>query len=170
MKLSYEKTLVIVLDRINDPITPLLNQWTYQAMVSEVIGLENNLIKSGVIPSKAQYNLSIDSDDFFSKNAFSNFGDLANNLKLMVDQYQDHGKNVKMDSIEDMQKFVEDYEINKKKQNSMTKHVEITSYLSKTVGQKHLLDISKLEQDMASSNNKNSHFTVLYIIRKSRNM
>ena len=161
MKLSYEKTLVIVLDRINDPITPLLNQWTYQAMVSEIIGMENNIVKSGVIPSKDQYILSIDNDEFYAKNAFSNFGDLANNVKAMIDQYQESGQNKKMESIEEMQKFVENYEANKKKQNSMTKHVEIMSYLSKVVGLKRLLDISKLEQEMASSNNKSAHFAVL---------
>lgn len=31
--------MVLILDRREDPITPLLNQWTYQAMLHELIGL-----------------------------------------------------------------------------------------------------------------------------------
>ena len=31
--------LLLILDRTDDPLTPLLNQWTYQAMVHELIGL-----------------------------------------------------------------------------------------------------------------------------------
>ena len=30
--------LLLVLDRRDDPITPLLTEWTYQAMVHELIG------------------------------------------------------------------------------------------------------------------------------------
>ncbi len=30
--------LLLILDRSDDPLTPLLNQWTYQAMVHELLG------------------------------------------------------------------------------------------------------------------------------------
>ena len=38
--------LLLILDRRNDPITPLLNQWTYQAMIHELVGIKNNLVSS----------------------------------------------------------------------------------------------------------------------------
>jgi len=38
--------LLLILDRRNDPVTPLLNQWTYQAMIHELIGIKNNLVSS----------------------------------------------------------------------------------------------------------------------------
>ncbi|CAI5531740.1 unnamed protein product [Closterium sp. Naga37s-1] len=34
--------LLLVVDRRDDPVSPLLTQWTYQAMVHEVIGIESN--------------------------------------------------------------------------------------------------------------------------------
>lgn len=37
-------TQLIVVDRRNDPVTPLLNQWTYQAMVHELIGIKHNTV------------------------------------------------------------------------------------------------------------------------------
>lgn len=36
--------LLLILDRRNDPVTPLLSQWTYQAMVHELIGIDNGRI------------------------------------------------------------------------------------------------------------------------------
>jgi vacuolar protein sorting-associated protein 45 len=38
--------LLLILDRRNDPVTPLLNQWTYQAMIHELLGIKNNLVSS----------------------------------------------------------------------------------------------------------------------------
>jgi vacuolar protein sorting-associated protein 45 len=35
---------VLVLDRRDDPVTPLLSQWTYQAMVHELLGLNNHRV------------------------------------------------------------------------------------------------------------------------------
>lgn len=41
--------LLLILDRRDDPVTPLLNQWTYQAMVHELMGIRNNRVDmSGV--------------------------------------------------------------------------------------------------------------------------
>jgi len=34
----------LLLERSEDPITPLLHQWTYQAMLHELIGIKNNRI------------------------------------------------------------------------------------------------------------------------------
>lgn len=39
-----ETPLVLILDRKDDPVTPLLLQWTYQAMVHELLGLPDNRV------------------------------------------------------------------------------------------------------------------------------
>jgi vacuolar protein sorting-associated protein 45 len=36
--------ILIILDRRSDPITPLLTQWTYQAMVHELMGIKNGVV------------------------------------------------------------------------------------------------------------------------------
>ena len=36
--------VLLILDRRSDPITPLLMQWTYQAMVHEILGIHNNRV------------------------------------------------------------------------------------------------------------------------------
>jgi hypothetical protein len=40
--------VLLIIDRRSDPVTPLLMQWTYQAMVHEVLGIRNNRIYSTV--------------------------------------------------------------------------------------------------------------------------
>lgn len=35
----------LMLDRRNDPVTPLLSQWTYQAMVHELMGINNGRVR-----------------------------------------------------------------------------------------------------------------------------
>lgn len=42
---SSPESVLIILDRATDPVTPLLNQWTYQAMLHELIGMNNNRVK-----------------------------------------------------------------------------------------------------------------------------
>ena len=42
--------VVLLLDRRDDPVTPLLLQWTYQAMVHELIGLDFNRVDLKSVP------------------------------------------------------------------------------------------------------------------------
>lgn len=42
--------LIMLLDRKEDPVTPLLLQWTYQAMVHELIGINTNRVDLTHVP------------------------------------------------------------------------------------------------------------------------
>jgi len=41
---SSRPTQLLIVDRSSDPVTPLLSQWTYQAMVHELLGMNNNRV------------------------------------------------------------------------------------------------------------------------------
>eukprot|EP01082_Thalassiosira_pseudonana_P000412 g131.t1 g131 contig1:317008-318866(-) len=72
--------VLLVLDRMDDPVTPLLSQWTYQAMVHELLGLNNNRVILRGVPnvSKDLEEVVLSSapgvDSFFGKHRNSNFG------------------------------------------------------------------------------------------------
>ena len=36
--------ILLIVDRRDDPVTPLLSQWTYQAMVHELLGIVNSRV------------------------------------------------------------------------------------------------------------------------------
>ena len=82
------ETTVLILDRREDPVTPLLNQWTYQAMVHELLGIRNNRVDLKHLPhltdEMKEVVLSCDDDEFFRQIMFSNFGDVADSIRALV--------------------------------------------------------------------------------------
>ncbi|KAL9031406.1 MAG: hypothetical protein Q9196_000554 [Gyalolechia fulgens] len=146
--------ILLLLDRRDDPITPLLTQWTYQAMVHELLGLSNGKVDLGDVPDirpeLKEIVLSQDQDPFFKKNMYLNFGDLGGNIKDYVEQYQNKTQgSAAIESIADMKRFVEDYPEFRKLSSNVSKHVTLVGELSRRVSADGLLDASELEQSLA---------------------
>ncbi|PAV87322.1 hypothetical protein WR25_09429 [Diploscapter pachys] len=145
---ASSESLLIILDRSDDPVTPLLNQWTYEAMVHELIGFSGTqrvqLDGQSIILSE-QY------DEFFRKNVNSNFGEIGQNIKSLMNEFQQKSQIHKnLESISDMKNFVEEYPQFKKISGTVTKHVGLVSELSKIVSAQNLLEISEVEQTIVS--------------------
>ena len=49
----------------------------------------------------------------------------------------------------------------KRKSANISKHVTLTGEISKLVGERKLMDVSRLEQEIAAKENKNEHFKAL---------
>ncbi|KAK8205298.1 vacuolar protein sorting-associated protein 45 [Zalaria obscura] len=150
--------ILLIIDRRDDPVTPLLTQWTYQAMVHELLGIHNGRVNLSDVPEvRPEFKeivISQDQDPFFKKNMYLNFGDLGQNAKEYVEQFaskQQSGH--KLDSIEDMKRFVEDYPEFRRLSGNVTKHVTLVTELSRRVGDDNLLDVSELEQSLACNDN-----------------
>merc|ERR1711934_41082 len=149
--------LVLVLDRTSDPVTPLLTQWTYQAMVHDLLGIRNNrvdlsssAIKTKVPQDQKQVVLSSQQDAFFGKEMYNNYGDLGIEIKNLVDDFQEASKmNHNIQSIEDMQRFVENYPEFRSKQGNVSKHVTLMTELSRMVEECQLMTTSEIEQEVA---------------------
>ena len=157
--------ILLLIDRRDDPITPLLTQWTYQAMVHELLGIHNGKVDLSdvpdVRPELKEIVLSQDQDPFFKKNMYLNFGDLGGNIKDYVEQYQSKTKsNASIESIADMKRFVEDYPEFRKLSGNVSKHVTLVGELSRRVGADGLLDVSELEQSLACNDNHTSDLKV----------
>ncbi|KAK9816319.1 hypothetical protein WJX74_002302 [Apatococcus lobatus] len=166
--------LVLILDRKEDPVTPLLMQWTYQAMVHELIGLDNNIANLRQVPGvKKDFQevvLGARQDEFFRKQMYANFGDLGMAVKGLVDEFQKaHKTTSKVSTIEDMQNFVENFSEFSAAQRNAGKHVTLMSELSRLVDSRNLMTISGIEQELVCGNNNlSSHYdTVLSLINDS---
>lgn len=93
---------------------------------------------------------------------YLNFGDLGQNAKEYVEQFaskQADGK--KLDSIEDMKRFVEEYPEFRRLSGNVTKHVTLVTELSRRVGTDNLLDVSELEQSLACNDNHSQDIKTL---------
>ncbi|KFY48386.1 hypothetical protein V495_01382 [Pseudogymnoascus sp. VKM F-4514 (FW-929)] len=150
--------ILLILDRRDDPITPLLSQWTYQAMVHELLGINNGRVDlhsvPDIRPELKEVVLSQDQDPFFKKNMYLNFGDLGGNIKDYVEQYQSKTKSSSnIESIADMKRFIEEYPEFRKLSGNVSKHVTIVGELSRKVGSENLLEVSEVEQSLACNDN-----------------
>ncbi|CAJ1974316.1 unnamed protein product [Sphenostylis stenocarpa] len=155
--------LLLVIDRRDDPVTPLLNQWTYQAMVHELIGIQDNKVdlKSiGNFPKEQEeVVLSSEQDSFFKANMYENFGDIGMNIKRMVDEFQQVSKsNQNIQTIEDMAKFVDNYPEYRKMHGNVTKHVTLVTEMSKIVDERKLMLVSQTEQELACNGGQGAVF------------
>ncbi|XP_068623657.1 vacuolar protein sorting-associated protein 45 [Battus philenor] len=153
---------LLIIDRRDDPVTPLLNQWTYQAMVHELLNINNNRVSLAHVPEVhkdfKEVVLSSEQDEFYAKNLYSNFGEIGQTIKSLMDEFQRKAKShQKVESIADMKNFVETYPLFKKLSGTVTKHVTVVGELSACVGKYNLLEVSELEQEIACQSDHAKH-------------
>lgn len=151
--------VLILLDRRDDPVTPLLHQWTYQAMVHELLGITNHRVDlskaQGIKKEMQEVVLSPEHDEFYRENMYLNFGEIGVNIKTLVDHYQEKSKSqAKIESIADMKQFIENYPQFRKLSGTVSKHVAVVSELSRLVSEYHLMAVSECEQDLVAGSDK----------------
>ncbi|CAH0713477.1 unnamed protein product, partial [Brenthis ino] len=153
---------LLILDRRDDPVTPLLSQWTYQAMVHEILTINNNRVSLAHLPNVPkdfkEVVLAPEQDEFYAKNLYSNFGEIGQTMKSLMDEFQKKAKShQKVESIADMKNFVETYPLFKKMSGTVTKHITVVGELSAAVARRSLLAVSELEQELVCHSDHNKH-------------
>ncbi|KTG44452.1 hypothetical protein cypCar_00044841 [Cyprinus carpio] len=156
--------LLLILDRSDDAITPLLNQWTYQAMVHELLGLNNNRIDLSGVPGISkdlrEVVLSAENDEFYANNLYLNFGEIGTNIKNLMEDFQKKKPKdkQKLESISDMKAFVDNYPQFKKMSGTVSKHVTVVGELSR-------LNVRRLLQNPRVSEIDAVRLVMLYALR-----
>jgi vacuolar protein sorting-associated protein 45 len=158
--------LLLVMDRVDDPVTPLLTQWTYQAMTHELLGIHNNRVSlrnaPGVRQEQQEVVMSPQIDHFYRGSMHLNFGDLGTSIKDLVQNFQRKKQlQGRMDSIEDMQRFVDNMPEFRSVSGTVSKHVAIVTELSRLVESRHLMRVSELEQELATQNDHSAAMDML---------
>uniref|UniRef100_A0AAQ6A6B3 Vacuolar protein sorting-associated protein 45 n=1 Tax=Amphiprion ocellaris TaxID=80972 RepID=A0AAQ6A6B3_AMPOC len=167
--------LLLILDRSDDAITPLLNQWTYQAMVHELLGLNNNRIDLSRVPGISkdlrEVVLSAENDEFYANNLYLNFGEIGTNIKNLMEDFQKKRPKgqQKLESITDMKAFVDNYPQFKKMSGTVSKHVTVVGELSRLVSERQLMEVSEVEQELACQNDhSNAQQSVRRLLQNPR--
>ncbi|EGG15780.1 Sec1-like family protein [Cavenderia fasciculata] len=183
---KQQSSLLLILDRKDDPVTPLLHQWTYQAMVHELLGIHNNVVNltgSKFDPTKKDHTptapgqkkeskdviLSTEQDAFFKDNLYLNYGDLGASIKNLVDTYQEKmHTNANIQTIDDMKKFIENYPNFQKFSTTVSKHVSLMEELSKRISEDFLMDISEIQQELACNHEHNTAYSTMVEVLENR--
>lgn len=155
--------LLVIVDRRSDLVTPLLLQWTYQAMIHDIYGISNGCTdlndffynescKSALLPpASRKHNLVPGHDSFFSDNKNKSFGQVSSAISSLVKEYQARtSTDQRLESLAGIKKFLEDYPQMMKMSAIISKHVEIVGELQKLSHDACLLDVSEIEQQVAS--------------------
>jgi vacuolar protein sorting-associated protein 45 len=129
-------------------------------MVHELIGIKNNRVSLNQVPGITkeleEVVMNAEYDEFYSNNLYSNFGEIATNIKALMEHFQEkHKSQSKIESIGDMKTFIENYPQFKKLSGTVSKHVTIVSELSRLVGLYHLLEVSETEQHLICQGDHN---------------
>jgi vacuolar protein sorting-associated protein 45 len=142
---SENPSILLIIDRRDDPVTPLLTQWTYQSMVHEQFGIELNRVDTKVV----EMVLSQNEDMFFKTNMYSNWGDLCSNIKALVDKYASETKNTKsLSTFEDIKKVMDNLPKFKEVEATIEKHMKLVMAIKGEIKERKLLQVSKLEQEI----------------------
>ncbi|CAG2114366.1 unnamed protein product [Medioppia subpectinata] len=159
--------VLLILDRKLDPITPLLNQWTYGAQLHELLTINNNRINLADVPGVKDMKevvLSQEHDDFYQRNVYLNYGEICANIKQLMDEFQTKTKSQKkVESIADMKSFIETYPQFKKMSGTVTKHVTLIDELFRLISTHNLFEVSETEQELVC---QSDHSESLKKVRK----
>ncbi|ELV10772.1 Vacuolar protein sorting-associated protein 45 [Tupaia chinensis] len=137
-------------------------KWTYQAMVHELLGINNNHINLSRVPGISkdlrEVVLSAENDEFYANNMYLNFAEIGSNIKNLMEDFQKKKpkEQQKLESIADMKAFVENYPQFKKMSGTVSKHVTVVGELSRLVSERNLLEVSETEQELACQNDHSS--------------
>ncbi|KAF7458882.1 vacuolar protein sorting-associated protein 45 [Cryptosporidium felis] len=153
-----ESCVLLILDRREDPVTPLLTQWTYQAMIHELLEIKQNKVQLSSGGKSEEIVVSEQYDTFFRDHMYDNFGDIGFSIRDLVNNHQDLSlRSQNLETIQDIRRFVEMYPEFKKEYNSIYKHVNILHELSKIIQERDLMKISAIEQDMIVTDSVGEH-------------
>lgn len=133
------KPILLILDRSNDPITPILNPWTYQSMIHEFIGIEKNIINV----KNENYTLN---DPFFLKSSYLNYGDLTENFSKTVEEYKQLTKTNINANLADLKKQLSKFPEYKKLTSNILKHLSIIEEIDLNISEENLWEIGELQQ------------------------
>lgn len=167
--------LLFLLDRKSDPLTPLLQPWTYQSMINEYIGISRNLVDLSSVPNidseLKQVVLSSKQDKFFKDTMYMNFGDLGDKLKQYVAQFKSTSNiNKQVNSLDEIKEFIEKFPEFKKLSGNISKHVAIVSELDRQLQIKNIWEVSELEQNLSTHEDNNEDFSELMRILNEPNL
>jgi vacuolar protein sorting-associated protein 45 len=149
---------LVILDRRDDALTPLVYNWSYLPMVNEFIGISNNsvLLDSTGNPKAKPLVFSRQTEDtFIEKNWNKNFGEFTTNLTTELENMcKEKHMAVKLDSLEDMQRAMEKLPDLSKDAEKLKKHSDIIRFLTDQVSKNDIYSVSQLQQDIITENNK----------------
>ncbi|RLV89239.1 Vacuolar protein sorting-associated protein 45 [Spathaspora sp. JA1] len=137
--------ILLLLDRKNDPITPLITPWTYQSMIHEFMGIFKNIVSL-----KSEQPIILDSgmDKFFQQSRYLNYGDLTETFQKYVEEYKVQTKvsTGATSNLADLKKILTKVPEFKKLSSNILNHLNLLSEIDSQIQRQNLWEIGELQQ------------------------
>ncbi|KAJ4460877.1 putative vacuolar protein sorting 45A [Paratrimastix pyriformis] len=150
--------VLLILDRREDPITPLLKQglWTYEAMIQQVVGIRNGRIPLAglAVPAhmqegELQLSPSLD-PDFFGQLRYEDYGLFTTHVGELVAAVGERMERRKQcTTMVQLNQFVSELPRLQELSSLASKHVALSSAISGAVERERLFELSEVEQELA---------------------
>lgn len=160
---------LLVLDRRDDPISPLIYNWSYFSLVDELIGIENNSVTIPSLGNKNEIFSRNSGDDFLDEFWLKNYGDTSKELaKRLKESSKKRHVDLNKASLEDMKDLMLKMPEVTKQLAEIKKHAEIFKIINEEIQDKNMYELSGLQQDIAVESDKGEQFeAVLEMINNS---
>ncbi|KAL7663256.1 Vacuolar protein sorting-associated protein 45 [[Candida] zeylanoides] len=147
--------VLLLLDRKNDPVTPLLLPWTYQSMIHELIGISRNVVTLDAADDAEKLTLSSATDAFFKSSMYLNYGDLTEKVQKYVEEYKNQTKqssatNLQTKNLSDLKDFLAKFPEFRKFSVNVSKHLNLVSELDRQINRQGLWDLGELQQTISA--------------------
>ena len=142
-------SMVLLVDRRFDPMTPLLHTWSYQGLLHEILGIRNNIV---VQKGGQRKTVVVDerTDEFFAANLFTNYGDLGDAVNALTEGVKAQHTDVRdIKDVEALKKFIHTYPVYQEKQAFAAKHAGVLGEISDAVKREKLIQFAPMEQKIA---------------------
>jgi vacuolar protein sorting-associated protein 45 len=152
---NKDSYLLLLVDRREDAITPLLTKWTYQSIIHELFDFSNNICDLNIKTEKKSYTLSELDDNFYALHKYSDYGVLCDSIKMCVKEFskEKESSTKSSGSIEQMKTIIQMIPEMTKKNEIISKHMNIIPEISNIIEKRHLLKLSELEQKLIKDDN-----------------
>lgn len=164
---SMTNESVIIIDREVDSVTPLLTQLTYEGLIDEIFGIQNNQteVDTSIVGATTQSTaatsqnkkraISLDSNDtLYEQLRNSNFvivGGLLNKVVRRLQQVQsDYGNQHKTKTIAELKDFVGQLPGYQQEQQSAKVHIALAEEIIKTTRTDQFKGILEVQQNLAA--------------------
>ncbi|RNF17186.1 putative vacuolar protein sorting-associated protein [Trypanosoma conorhini] len=160
--LKARESVLVILDRMDDPVTALVMPWTYEAMIHEIIGFqygnEVTIDDPDAKPEERVHVLTAHTDPFFAQHRYDDYGQVCIAVSELVKAYKALNNfdrnNVSLDEIKN---FMSRFPEARKQSVQVTRHCGLASQLVTEVNGRNLTLLSVLEQEMLASSNVTEH-------------
>ena len=112
------------MERKEDPVTPLVFDWSYLSMLNDIVHIEDNKVNLRLDDGNEKaYNLFAEEDEFLRDNRYSNYGEVASNIEDFLKRISDKKKMTQnIQNFEDMRKVLDDMPEMRKESGNLNKH------------------------------------------------